>query len=240
MNTELNAFVWWDLRNGTDASGSFDATLYGWRANGDLGMIGNLATRYPPFYAAKLMQYFVRPGDSVLSASSDYLLLSAYAARRPSGAVTLLAINRDATTNFNAQLAITGYTPNPSAAIRSYGITQDEAARTNGSAQAQDIALTNFPSAGANFSYSFPPLSLTLFTLAPAAPRLVAPTSDPGGEIAFQLQGQPGVRYLIQTSTDLSGWTTSSTNTLSSNTLNFTNGLPSGSAMRFWRALWQP
>src|SRR6266567_424473 len=240
MKTELNAFVWWDLRNGTNAGGSFDSTLYGWRANGDLGMIGNLATRYPPFYAAKLMQYFVRPGDSVLSASSDYLLLSAYAARRASGAVTLLAINRDATTNFNAQLAIAGYTPNPSAAIRSYGIPQDEAARTNGTAQAQDIALTNFASAGANFSYSFPPLSLTLFTLAPAAPRLVALASDLGGELAFQLQGQPGVRYLIQTSTDLSGWTTSSTNTLSSNTLDLTNGLPPGAAMRFWRALWQP
>ncbi|MGH7971453.1 MAG: alpha-L-arabinofuranosidase, partial [Limisphaerales bacterium] len=41
MQTEFNAFVWWDLRNGTDTGGSFDPTLYGWRTNGDLGMIGN-------------------------------------------------------------------------------------------------------------------------------------------------------------------------------------------------------
>jgi hypothetical protein len=34
MQTEFNAFVWWDLRNGTDTSGWFDDTLYGWRTYG--------------------------------------------------------------------------------------------------------------------------------------------------------------------------------------------------------------
>ena len=55
---EFNALVWWDLRNGTDTSGWFDSTLYGWRAYGDLGMVNGLATRHPTFYAAKLMQFF--------------------------------------------------------------------------------------------------------------------------------------------------------------------------------------
>jgi acyl dehydratase len=48
------------------------------------------------------------------------------------------------------------------------------------------------------------------------------------------------VRYFIQSSTNLSAWTTVSTNTIVGNTLNFTNPVPAGSAARYWRALWQP
>jgi alpha-N-arabinofuranosidase len=243
MKTEFNGLVWWDLRNGTDTTGNMDPTIYGWRTYGDLGMINGLSTRHPTFYAAKLMQYFARPGDTVLSASTDYLLLSAYAARRASGALSLLVLNKDTVTNLNAQIAINGYVPNSAATIRSFGITQDEATRTNGPAAARDIALTNFPSAGTNFTYNFPPLSLTLFTLAPSAPRLLAlpAAQQPGdGQFAFQLQGQPGARYFIQNSTNLASWTTVGTNTLTTPTLTLTNPAPANAPMAFWRALWQP
>jgi hypothetical protein len=241
MKTELNAFVWWDLRNSTDTGGSFDSTLYGWRSYGDLGMINGLTTRHPTFYAAKLMQYFARAGDAILNASSDYVPLSAYAARRASGATTLLVINRDSVTNLNTQISVTGYVPNSIATIRSYGIPQDEAARTNAPMVAQDIASTNFCDASTNFSYTFPPLSLTLFTLAPAAPQLavVSTPSATNGQIVLQLQGQSGVRYFIQSSPGLSAWTTVATNTLSGPSLNLTNNTSAG-PIQFWRALWQP
>jgi hypothetical protein len=240
MKTEFNAFIWWDLRNGSNILGSFDATLYGWRTNGDLGMIGGLTNQYPPFYAAKLMQYFARPGDTILNASSDYSLLAAYAARPASGAVTLLVLNKDTTTNFNAQIALTGFAPSAAATVRSYGIPQDEAARTNAALQVRDIALTNFATAGTNFAFDFPALSQTLITLAPAAPRLAVPPSPPqsGGQFVFQLQGQPGVRYFIQNSTNLNTWTTVATNTLTVGTLNVTNA--ESAPARFWRAVWQP
>jgi hypothetical protein len=242
MKTEFNAFVWWDLRNGTDMTGSFDPTLYGWRNFGDLGLVNGLTTRLPPFYASKLMQSLARAGETILSASSDYQLLSAYAARRASGALTLLVLNKDTTTNFNAQIAITGFTPNSAATIRSFGIPQDEAARTNGPAAAQDIAVTNFTAASANFTYNFPALSMTLFTLAPAPPRLLIlpPPPSPGGQAVLQLQGQPGVRYYIQSSTNLTAWTTVATNTLAGNSVNLTNAVPAGATRSFWRALWQP
>ena len=242
MQTEFNALVWWDLRNGTDTSGWFDSTLYGWRTYGDLGMVNGLSTRHPTFYAAKLMQFFAQPGDTLLSATSDYALLTAYAARRASGALSLLVLNKDTTTAFTAQIALTGFTPSATATIRSYGIPQDEAARTNAPTQAQDIAMTNFPAASAGFGYSFPPLSLTLFTFAPSSPRLVIlpPSPQPGGQVVVQLQGQPGVRYFIQNSTNLGTWSTVSTNTLIANTLNLTNAVPSGMGAQFWRALWQP
>jgi hypothetical protein len=241
MQTELNAFVWWDLRNGTDLKGSFDSTLYGWRTYGDLGLINGLNTRHPTYFAAKLMQYFVQPGDTILSASSDFVLLPAYAARRASGAVSLLVINTDTTTNFNAQIALAGFFPGTNATVRSYGIPQDEAARTNAPIQAQDIATNNFSGASAGFNFSFPPLSLSLFTLNPAAPRVaVVPPARAGGQFVLQIQGQPYVRYVTQASSNLSTWTNVSTNTLVGSTLNITNPIPAGATVQFWRAVWLP
>jgi alpha-L-arabinofuranosidase len=241
MKTELNAFVWWDLRNGTDATGCFDASLYGWRTYGDLGMINGLGTRHPTFYAAKLMQYFVQPGDTILAASSDYAKLAAYAARPASGAMSLLVINKEPATNLTAQVVLAGFVPSALATLRSYGIPQDEAARTNGTMQAQDIAVTNFTSATTNFSITFPAYSLSLLALAPAAPSLtVLPVaSAPKDQIVLQLRGQPGVRYFLQSSSDLANWSTVSTNTLASDSLMVTNTVTTPPAGRFWRAVWQ-
>ena len=101
MKTEFNSFVWWDLRNGPDTTGDFSASLYGWRTNGDLGVIGNLNTLYPTFYTFKLMQDFVQAGDTVLTATNDYSLLSVYAVRRLNGSLTVLAINKDPVQHFH-------------------------------------------------------------------------------------------------------------------------------------------
>jgi alpha-L-arabinofuranosidase len=241
MKTEINGYIWWDLRNGSDTGGDFSSSLYGWRTNGDLGIIGESNTRYPTFYSFKLMQYFARPGDTVLNSTSDYFLLSSYAARKADGALALLVINKDNTANLNAQITLTNFFPWSTATVRSYGIAQDEAARTNAPAAAQDIALTNFPSADTNFTAMFPPYSLTLFTFAPAAPQLqtIAATV---GKFIFQLQGQPGAPYVIQTSTNLvpANWLPVSTNRLAGNVLNLTNAIAPGAAQQFWRAVWQP
>jgi hypothetical protein len=88
--------------------GFFGANLYGWRNNGDLGMVGGLDTRYPPFYAAKLMQSFARPGDKILGSASDYTWLTSYAARRANGSVSLLVLNKSLLTNLNAQISLSG------------------------------------------------------------------------------------------------------------------------------------
>jgi len=239
LKTEFRSYFWWDAHNGSDTSGSFDPTLYGWRANGDYGLLSAANARYPSFYAEKLVQYFTRPGDSVLPASSDYLLLSAYAVRRTNGALTMLVINKDSAATFNTQIGITNYPPNAHATIQSYGIPQDEAARTNGSATLQDISKTDFFSAGTNFNYSFPPYSLTLFTFAPAATQLAASTG-PQGQFILQLQGQPNVPYVIQTSSNLSNWVSISTNVMAGNFVNLTNTIAPGTPRQFLRAVWQP
>jgi hypothetical protein len=240
MKTEFNSFVWWDLRNGTDTKGSFDSLLYGWRTYGDLGLVNGPTNRHPPFYAAKLMQTFARAGDTILGATSDYPLISAYVARRASGAISLLVLNKNITTNLNAQIAVNGFTPGSTATILSYGITQDEATRTNAVYSAQDIATNSFGGAGTNFGYNLPPLSLTLFMLAPAAPRLAALPPASVGQFVFQLQGQANVRYVVQNSTNLAAWLSVSTNTLSGSVLNVTNSIAPGAPVKFWRAVWQP
>ncbi|HAO78967.1 MAG TPA: alpha-L-arabinofuranosidase [Verrucomicrobia subdivision 3 bacterium] len=237
MKTEINAFIWWDLRNGSDTAGDFNSSLYGWRNNGDLGIIGGSNMRYPTFYGFKLMQYFARPGDTVLNATSDYFLLSTFAARKANGALSLLVINKDSTANLNAQITLTNFFPWSTATVRSYGIAQDEATRTNGPAAAQDIATNSLAGAGTNFTTAFPPYSLTLFTFAPAAPK-VQTIAATGGKFIFQLQGQTGVPYQIQTSTNLIAWTSNATVTLSGTTWNVTNNISSGA--KFWRAVWLP
>jgi hypothetical protein len=132
------------------------------------------------------------------------------------------------------------YVPDATAAVRSFGILNDEAARTNGPAASQDITTNSFASAGTNFTYNFPKLSLTLFTLTPTAPRLAVVAPVASGQFVFQLQGQPDVRYVIQSSTNLSNWVSTATNTLTSATLNVTNAIAPGTPQRYWRAIWQP
>jgi enamine deaminase RidA (YjgF/YER057c/UK114 family) len=130
MKTEFNALVWWDLRNGTDTTGAFDSGLYGWRTYGDLGMVNGLSTRHPTFYAAKLMSAFIQAGDLVVSASSDYPLLSAYASRNSSGELSMLVLHKDRTTNFNAQITLNGFVPGQTAeALREEDAPIDPEAR---------------------------------------------------------------------------------------------------------------
>ncbi len=166
MKTEFNSLIWWDLRNGPDLNGDFDPTLYGWRTYGDLGVVDGTTAFCPTFYAMKLLQDFVRGGDSVLDTSSDYLLLSGYATRRTNGSLTLLVINKDLTANFTGQVMLNNFSPSPNAIVQTYGIAQDEAAHTNAAASFQDVAQTNFIGASAHFTYTFPRGTMTLFTFA--------------------------------------------------------------------------
>jgi hypothetical protein len=174
----------------------------------------------------------------VLNATSDSLMLSAYAVRRTNGALTLLVINKDMTTTLNAQIGLTNFVPWTTATVHTYGIPQDQAVEDNEAAALQDIATTNFPSAGTNFTDSFPPLSMTLFTLAPTPSRLsVAGVAT--GQVKFVLQAQPGT-YSVQSSSNLTTWVSLSTNMVTGNTLNISLPVAPGSARQFYRAVWQP
>ncbi len=238
MKTEFRSYIWWDLHNGA-SSGNFDPTLYGWRSSGDYGILDGANVPYPTFYAEKLLQSFARPGDSVLNGTSDNLLLSAYAVRRTNGALTMLIINKHLTTNLTGQIVLTNFVPSTTATIQSYGIPQDQAAQNNGPAASQDIATNSTP-ASSNFSYVFPPLSLTLFTFSPG-PSILSVLQVQPTQLQLQLQAQSGT-YVVQRSTDLSSrsWNPVSTNALTGSSTTINIPVSPGAPVQFYRAVWQP
>ena len=72
---------------------------------------------------------------------------------------------------------------------------------------------------------------------APAAPGVRA-LPAPAGKFILQVQGQNGVPYQIQTSTNLVAWSSNTTVTLAGVTVNLTNAVSTGA--RYWRAVWLP
>jgi hypothetical protein len=129
--------------------------------------------------------------------------------------------------------------------VRSYGIPQDEAARTNASLLAQDIATNQFSGISTSFTYSFPPYSMTLFTLAPEASPIPEPpqlqvlsAGAPAGQLILRLYGQAGQRYVVQSGSDLKNWAGISTNVLATNSLDLR--VPVTPGQYFWRAALSP
>ena len=146
MNTEFNSVVWWDLRNGQETNNNNSSSLYGWRQYGDYGIVDSVdpagpADTYPTFYVDRLLQHFARGGDQLVSSSSDYPLLSVCAAQRNGGGLTLLVVNKSPTIAFNTNITVSGASPGSTGTLYSYGIPQDNAAKTGvGSA---DIATSS-------------------------------------------------------------------------------------------------
>jgi hypothetical protein len=165
VQTEINSFLWWNLRNAQDRNSNNDPALYGWRQYGDHGIMSGNDTRYPTFYTFKLLQYFARAGDRIVRAASDHPLLSVYAALRADGTMSLLVINKSPRATLDAAFTISGFQPASDAMSYSYGIPQDEAARTG--TGSPDIARTSFAGVAGKFPCKFPPYSATVIALSP-------------------------------------------------------------------------
>ncbi len=178
--TEFNALVWWDVRNSREAANNNSPALHGWRPYGDYGVLspgsadGSVSSYepYPTYYAAKLVSRFARGGDAVVRAASDHPLLAAYATLGGDGRLRVLLINRSPSATLTATLDLAGFAPGPGAETASYGIPQDEAARTGEGSP--DLASATFPVADAVPVAALAPYSATVVTLAPApAPHVV-------------------------------------------------------------------
>lgn len=248
LQTEFNAFLRWDLHNGQSDITDPDNAVYGWRIDpntGDYLSDGGVVNGpvvppdpncYPAYYCIKLLKYFARGGDTVITATNDYELLGTYAVQRTNGSLTLLVINRSCSSNLTAQINLAGYVPSPNATVYSYGIPQDQAAKTG--IGSLDIAQTNFSGVSTSFSDTFPPYSATVLVFAPTAPLLVPMTAS--NQFIFQVNGQSGVPYVIQSCTNLlsPNWIAISTNTSAAGPFRLTNSV--SSAARFYRAVWQP
>ena len=177
LQTEFNALLWWDLRNGAESGNNNSSSLYGWRGYGDYGILNASYDPYPTYYAMKLLAKFARKLDTVVSATSNNALLTAFAVKSIEGPLKLLVINKDPANPLNASITLTGYNPPAAAYVHSYGKTQDDAART-GSGSA-DIATTTMAVSGASFSASFAPYSVTVISLDSTATPPPAPVPTP-------------------------------------------------------------
>jgi len=170
MQTEFNGLFWWDLRNGVATDGDMSSDLYGWRMYSDQGVVYPDAVLagsdpYPTYYTTVLMTHFAQAGDTILSSSSDWPLLTTYGALRQNGSLTVLTINKDPVNTLTGQVSVAGFTPAPGGAVYSYGIPQDDAAETG--AGSPDVAQTGLYITGTNFTYAFPPYSATVMVLSP-------------------------------------------------------------------------
>ncbi len=168
LKTEFNAMLWWDLRNGQEAGNNNSASLYGWRRYGDYGIVNAAdpagpADRYPTFYVNKLLKYFARGGEKVVQAGSDYRGLGVYAVKGADHSLRLLVINKHPFETLNATIALPALKRGETARVYSYGIPQDEAARTGeGSADVQKSTLTL---AGSTLRFSPGPYSVHVIEL---------------------------------------------------------------------------
>ncbi len=195
LQTEFNALMWWDVRNGPLTGTNMSSSLYGWRTYGDYGILSSPGTggpsgyyeAFPTYYTIKLLSNFARGGDTVVKATSNNTLLSVFAVKRKDGSLSLLVVNKDPANSLSASIALTGFTPAATANVYSYGKPQDDAAKPGGTGSA-DVATSTMSVSGASFTGSFASYSATVisFTAGTATPPpsgggTTTPPSSGGG-----------------------------------------------------------
>ncbi len=168
--TEFNSCVWWALRNGSYA-GNNSASLYGARQYGDYGVVSSgdvtgtpANTPYPSFYAAKLLTHWARGGDTLVSATSNYSLLSARAARLANGHLALLVVNKSPASDLASadQSSQVSFPASTDATVYSYGKPNDTAGG--------DLTTSSVSNVSPLFNAVFPSYSMTVMLLQPSAP----------------------------------------------------------------------
>ena len=218
MQTEFNGLFWWDLRNGQDTGNNNSNSLYGWRDYGDYGVVNadsdtGETDLYPTYYTTELMTNFVQTGDTVITAASDYSLLTSYAVQRQNGNLTVLTINKDPSNTLTGQISLSGFHPSSSGVVYSYGIPQDDAVENDSGSP--NPAQTTISLTGTNISYAFAPYSATVIVLSPTtlaasaggAKTICAGSSTSIGGSPTANGGAGGYTYSWSPSTGLSSTT---------------------------------
>jgi hypothetical protein len=158
--------MFWDLFNGQQTNPADGPWLYGWRPYGDEGMISaDLTQLYPSYYAEQMLNRFAAAGDTVVSGTSSYGLLTVYATQRSNGTVRVMVVNKNAVAALPASLTFTGFTPKGNATEYFYGIPQDAAASKG---QSQAIEMTTLSHLSLASPLSFPPYSITVLVFSPS------------------------------------------------------------------------
>jgi len=165
-------------------------------------------------------------GDtSVLAGGPDPDNVAVFAAQRSTdGALTVMVVSKYLTGTTPRVLNVTNFTG-------------------NGTAQVWQLNASNVIARLGNLTYSngllqttVPTPSITLLVLPPSfALSLTSGAPRTDGQFAFQVNGEMGQSFVLQSSTDLVHWTAASTNTLGATNAQFL--LPGGARAQFYRAM---
>ena len=176
----------WDLRNSYESGGNDSSSLYGWRQDGDYGLIGSpdgsapatgTYVPYPTYFAEELASKIIQAGGNVVQASSSDANLTTYAVLEANGQLDLLVINKSATSALTGQFQFANYVPGTQATVWQYGEAQDTAqSESTTGASALANFTTNLTVSGSTFSYSFPAYSMTVLVLGKASSGASGPT----------------------------------------------------------------
>lgn len=186
LETPYNGADVWDLRNNYQSGGNDSSSLYGWRQEGDYGIIGSpdgsppasgTYVPYPTYFAEQLASKIIQAGGNVVAASSSDPNLTTYAVVEPNGQLDLLVINKNATSALTGNFQLANYQPSSSATVWQYGEAQDTAqSETSNGASSLANFTTNLSVSGSTFSYSFPAYSMTVLVLGKASSGTSGPT----------------------------------------------------------------
>jgi len=204
----------------------------------------DLATRWttpgtgtPTYKAMKLYRNYDGNkstfGDTSVSASApDPNNLTAYAAvRSADGALTLMVINKSLDAGGALTVNLANFLASGTAQV--WQLTS-----ANTISHLSDVTFS-----GSTFSTTVPAQSVTLFVLpvgsTPPPPVLGGAGMSSSNTFYFWLtNGLAGQRYVIQSSTDLTGWSPVRTNTLAGSSTNYI--FPISNTQSFYRAQWMP
>lgn len=229
-------------------------TEYNWGAEGHingataqadiLGIFGreglDLATRWttpaatsPAFKAIQMYRNYDGNkstfGDTSVAATGpnpDQIATFA-ALRSTDGALTIMAVNKQLSSNAPTSITLTNFLP--AGPAQAWRLTS-----ANAITRLSDVALT-----GNILSNTLPAQSITLFVIPGASrPALRDAATTAPGAFRFWLDGQPGQRYAIESSTNLVTWFNLQTNILSGSSTSVT--VSATSAKAFYRARWVP
>ena len=207
--------------------------IFGWQGLDLATRWTTPATNTPTYLAMKIYRNYDGNksafGDtSILTVVPNPDNLSAFGAVRTSdGAMTLMVINKDLNNASPITANITNF--NATGTVQRWQLTS-----ANVINQLANIKLTNNV-----LSDMVPAQSITLYVL-PAlnAFNLLAGARNSTNQLALWLNGQAGLTYILQSSTDLFHWGAVSTNTLSSNSFPYLVATTNPAKM-FYRSLYK-
>jgi alpha-L-arabinofuranosidase len=163
LNTEIRAFMWWDLHHAYEPFNNNSPVLYGHRRYGDLGLLSTTGhpftppnTPYPTYHALRLFSELGAEGSRLVASTSNHELLPVYAALRADSNLSVLVINKHSQKTLSATVNVTGFAPTR-AQVLQYGAAED--------AREGDISTREMPLTAPSFTFEFPSYSITVFTL---------------------------------------------------------------------------